>query len=154
MKLLIFLPFEISYIDSNKSEDEINYILLSETDQTLLFDMEKQFRGKFNKQKIHLWSNNFSFIKREHYYLNLFKINNGGNTVRIKIFSRNNFILLFTYILFILSGIYGFITMILKMNFIGIIFTMIWIFLVFIINNFLPKKIRQETIKYLIEILK
>jgi hypothetical protein len=154
MKLWVFLPFEISYINSSKSEDEINNILLSETDQTLLFDMQKKFRCKFNKQKIHLWDNIFASIKCQHYYLSFSNINNNENIIKIKIFSRNCLFFLLSYILFIIVGIYGLITMILKMNFIGIVFCLIWIFFVFIICNLLHKKGREETIKYLRDIIK
>jgi hypothetical protein len=154
MKFWIFLPFEIYYIDSNRSEDEINNILLSETDQTLLFDMQKKFRGKFNKQKIHLWGNSLAFLKRQHYYLNIYKINNNEKMLRIKILSRNNLFYLFAYVLFIILGIYGLIIMILKINFIAIIFVLIWIFFIFIISNFLWKKVREEMVKYIIDIIK
>jgi hypothetical protein len=153
MKYWVFFPFEISYINSSKSEDEINNILLSETDKTLLFDMQKKFRGKFNKQKIHLWDNIIGFIKCQHYYLS-FSNKKNENILNIKIFSRNNLLFLFLYILFIIIGIYGLITMILKMNLIGIVFCLIWIFFVFIICNLLHKIGREKTIKYLRDIIK
>jgi hypothetical protein len=152
MNLRILLPFEISYINSNKSEDEIYNILLSETDQTFLFDLQKKIRGRFNKQKIHLWDNHLDPTKRQHYYLIFSKINNNENMVRI--FSRSNLFFLILYVLFMICGIYGLITMILKMDFIGIIVTLIWMFFIFITCNFIWKKFREETTKYLRDILK
>jgi hypothetical protein len=57
MKLGDLLPFEINYISSMKTIDEIKNILLAKTDRTLLFDLQKRYRGRFNELNIHLWNN-------------------------------------------------------------------------------------------------
>jgi len=148
MDLWIFLPFEINHFNSSKTKNSIKNILYSDMDQTYLFDMNKKFRGNFYEHKIHLWDNIFSLHKKQHYYLEMVEKN---DLVEIKIFSRSNFIYLIIYVTFMLAGIYGLITMILEINFSGILFVILWIIAVFIIGNLLWKKIREDTIKYLKE---
>ena len=153
MKLREFLPFEINYISSIKTIQEINNILLAETDKTLLFDLQKRYRGKFNELNIHLWDNNIILFRRQHYYLKFLKTNANEDKTRKKIFSRNNAFLIFIYTLFMTIGICGLIRMGLRVDYIGIIFVLLWIFFIFIITNFIWKKVRCEEIKYIEKLL-
>jgi|GEM_PF-4972610 len=148
MNKCIFLPYEINCFNSSKTIDNINKIILMNTDQTYLFDTNKMFRGKFNENKIHLWDNILNITKKQHYYLNIIEKN---NNVEIKIFSRNNLFYLSIYIIFMLIGFYGLLKMILEMNYFGILFIILWIIGVLIIGNIIFKKARKKTIDYLKE---
>jgi len=153
MKSRDFLPFEINYVSSIKTIQEIKNILLTETDITLLFDLQKRYRGKFNELNIHLWDNNFNIFRRQHYYLKFLKTDANEDKTRIRIFSRNNAFLIFVYTSFTIIGIYGLIRMVLRVDYIGIIFVLLWIFFIFIISNFIWKKFRCEEIKYIEKLL-
>jgi len=137
MKLGDLLPFEINYISSMKTIYEIKNILLAKTDRTLLFDLQKRYRGIFNELNIHLW-NNIIILGRQHYYFKFLKTDE--NKIIIRIFSRNNAFFIFIYILFMIVGIYGIIRMILKLDFIGVFFLILWMLFVFILTNFIHKK--------------
>jgi hypothetical protein len=143
MKLWDFLPFEISYINSLKTIDEIKNILL--------FDLQKKYRSKFEELNIHLWDD--IFLKDQHYYLKFLKTDTNDNKNKIRIFSRNNMFLFFVYIFFMIIGIYGLIKMILEGDYIGIIFLLLWILFIFIISNFIWKKDRYDEIKYIEKLL-
>jgi hypothetical protein len=151
MKFWIFLPFEINYVNSSKTIDEIRNILLDKTDKTLLFDAQKRYRGKFDELNIHLRDNNMN-INNQHYYLSFLETNTNEDMIRIKIFSRNNMRSCFGYILGMIIGICGIISMIWKINFIGIIFTIIWTSLIFLFS-LIHKKIRSDEVKYFKTIL-
>jgi hypothetical protein len=140
MKLRDFLPFEINYISSIKTIQEINNILLAETDKTLLFNLQKRYRGKFNELNIHLWDNNIILFRRQHYYLKFLKTNADEDKIGIRIFSRNSAFLIFVYTSFMIVGIYGLIGMLLRGDGIGIIFLLLWILFIFIASNFIWKK--------------
>jgi hypothetical protein len=150
MKFRDFLPFEISYIDSEKTIDEIINILLAETDKTLLLDFQKRYRGKFNESNIHLWDN-IILLRRQHYYFEFLKTDE--NKTKVKIFSRNNAFFIFAYIFFMIVGIYGLIKMIIMKNYIGILFLILWILFIFILTNFIHKKSRKEEIIFIERVL-
>ena len=154
--LNIFLPIMIKIISSSKSKNEIINVITNKMDQTWYVDLNKKFRGKIKDDKIHLWTNVWFAKNRQHYYISFYNLSKNNNTY-IKILSNNGIIGILSYVIGMIFGIIGIISIIISKDdykFLEVLFVILWIILVFIFTNIIPKYYFKKDIEYIIKLIK
>jgi hypothetical protein len=145
-------PFERTQFSINHKVQDVQYLLSPLIDHTNLFDTEKEHRQKPNSSNeiIKLKSNLGFFYKTQHYEIRISAVN---DSTTVNIFSRNNFLMIIIYTLSFVIGLVGFVLKVINIDFIALLFLLLWIGIMSFISNILFKIIRISIIKKIKDLL-